>query len=35
VNITNVYGTSLGGQSSRILLAAENTQKALEVLGTL
>ena len=35
VNITTVYGTSLDGQSCRILFAAENTEKALEVLARL
>ncbi|MBI5244380.1 MAG: ACT domain-containing protein [Elusimicrobia bacterium] len=35
VNITNVYGTAVGGQVSRILIAAENTEKALKVLERL
>jgi len=32
INITTVYGTSLGGNRSRILVATSNPQKALEVL---
>src|SRR5687768_4633569 len=32
VNITNVYGTSLGHANCRILIAAENTDKALKLL---
>ena len=33
VNITTVYGTSVpGGQTSRILIAAQNTDKALAIL---
>ena len=35
VNITNVYGTSAGGHISRLLMAAENTDKALKVLERL
>lgn len=32
VNITTVYGTSIGGESCRILIAAENTPKARAIL---
>lgn len=33
INITTVYGTSVpGGQTSRILIAAQNTDKALSIL---
>ncbi|MFA6028934.1 MAG: ACT domain-containing protein [Elusimicrobiota bacterium] len=35
VNITNIYGTAIGGSVSRLLLAVENTQKALKVLERL
>ena len=35
VNITNVYGTATGGQLSRLLIAAENTDKALKALERL
>lgn len=35
VNITTVYGTALGGQTSRILFAVENIQKALRSLENL
>lgn len=35
VNITTVYGTALGGRTSRILIAVENIQKALRALETL
>jgi hypothetical protein len=36
VNITTVYGTSVeGAKTSRILIAAQNTDKALEILATL
>lgn len=34
INITTVYGTSMGGGSGRLLLNASNTDKALEVLKT-
>ena len=36
VNITTVYGTSVsGGKTSRILIAAQNTDKALAILEQL
>ena len=35
VNITTVYGTSIGGQTSRLLIAAENTDKARALLDSL
>jgi hypothetical protein len=35
VNITNVYGTAAGGSISRLLLAVENTQKAMKALEKL
>jgi hypothetical protein len=35
VNITTVYGTSVGTQVSRILINAANTEKALAALGKL
>lgn len=35
VNITTVYGTSVGGHTSRILVNAENTDKALAALQKL
>ncbi len=35
INITTVYGTSLGSPSSRILIAAENTEKARALLESL
>lgn len=35
LNITTVYGTAMSGQRSRILIAAEHTDKAIEVLGRL
>lgn len=35
VNITTVYGTSVGGHTSRILINAENTEKARAALDKL
>ena len=35
VNITTVYGTSMVGQRSRILIAAEHTDKAIKILDQL
>jgi hypothetical protein len=35
VNITTVYGTSVGGRTSRILINAENTEKARAALDKL
>ncbi len=35
VNITTIYGTSIGGDQTRILIAAENTPKAKSVLESL
>lgn len=35
VNITNVYGTAAGGGISRLLIAAENTARAMSVLEKL
>lgn len=32
INITTVYGTAVGGQTSRILIAVENTAKARSLL---
>lgn len=32
INITTVYGTSMGSGNSRILIAVENTDSALEIL---
>jgi len=34
INITTVYGTSMGGAEGRLLLNASNTGKAMEVLKT-
>ncbi|PCI37578.1 MAG: hypothetical protein COB53_06265 [Elusimicrobia bacterium] len=33
INITTVYGTALGTQVSRILIAVENTDDAFKILG--
>ncbi|MFA6092916.1 MAG: ACT domain-containing protein [Elusimicrobiota bacterium] len=35
VNITNIFGTAAGGSASRLLLSAENTDRALAVLERL